>query len=130
MENCIFCKIIKGEIPSYTIYEDNELKVFLDINPISNGHILIIPKKHIKNITELDNETSKKILNLLQNKLYELLKTKLNCDGITIVQNNEYGQEVKHLHFHIIPRYNEDKIKMNYDKEKINKVEEIYDILK
>lgn len=130
MENCIFCKIIKGEIPSYTIYEDNELKVFLDINPISNGHILIIPKKHIKNITELDNETNKKILNLLQNKLYELLKTKLNCDGITIVQNNEYGQEVKHLHFHIIPRYNEDKIKMNYDKEKINKVEEIYDILK
>ncbi|MBO5138290.1 MAG: HIT domain-containing protein [Bacilli bacterium] len=130
MENCIFCKIIKGEIPSYTIYEDENIKVFLDINPNSNGHALIIPKKHIKDIQEIDSATFTQILDVIQNNIYKQLKNKLNCDGITIVQNNEYGQEVKHFHIHIIPRYKNDNVKLNYNKENIKPVEEIYSIIK
>lgn len=130
MENCIFCKIIKGEIPSYTIYEDENIKVFLDINPNSNGHALIIPKKHIKDIQEINSTTFTQILDVIQNNIYKKLKDKLNCDGITIVQNNEYGQEVKHFHIHIIPRYKNDNVKLNYNKENIKSVEEIYSIIK
>lgn len=130
MENCIFCKIIKGEIPSYTIYEDENIKVFLDINPNSNGHALIIPKKHIKDIQEINSTTFTQILDVIQNNIYKKLKDKLNCDGITIVQNNEYGQEVKHFHIHIIPRYKNDNVKLNYNEENIKSVEEIYSIIK
>lgn len=130
MENCIFCKIIKGEIPSYTIYEDDDIKVFLDINSKSNGHSLVIPKKHIKDILEMDEHTFTKILNVIQTKVYKVLKEKLNCDGLTIIQNNEYGQEVKHFHIHLIPRYKNSNIELDYDKETLKPIEDIYSIIK
>ena len=117
--NCIFCKIINGDIPSYTIYENDYVKCFLDVNPISNGHTLIIPKKHFTDVNDIDNEylfkiheTSKKIVNLLNDKL--------KPDGIKLVQNNGVLQEVKHYHLHVIPHYN---------KNKKNKVEDIYKII-
>ncbi len=104
---CIFCKIIKGEIPSYTLYEDELLKIFLDINPDSNGHLLIIPKKHIVNIDDMDNNTLIHIMNLA--KKYKLiLEEKLNIDGLTLVQNNGMIQEVKHYHLHLKPYYEKD----------------------
>ena len=114
--DCIFCKIINKEIPSYLVYEDNILKVFLDINPATNGECLIVPKKHFKTILDLDNETSEHILNL-EKKLYLLFKEKLGCDGITIVQNNDYGQDVEHFHVHLVPRYNKDMFRTISDKE-------------
>ena len=122
MENCIFCKIAKGEIPSYPIYEDKFIKAFLDINPNSNGHTLVIPKKHIENILDTDEETITHIFKIIKNNLYKLLKEKLNCNGITIIQNNEYGQDVKHFHIHLIPKY----------KDKTDKItpEEIYQKIK
>lgn len=123
---CIFCKIINGEIPSYTIYEDENIKAFLDITPKSNGHTLIIPKKHFENIYDMDAQNLKQI-ELASQKVAKLLKEKLNCQGITRVQNNEYGQEVKHYHMHLIPRYENDSLKFNGSSTELFKVEEIFE---
>jgi len=102
--DCIFCKIINGDIPSYTLYENEYVKCFLDVNPNSNGHTLIIPKKHFKDAFDIDdlylneiNKASKIILNLLNEKLKPV--------GFKLVQNNGNLQEVKHYHLHIIPNY-------------------------
>ena len=100
--DCLFCKIIEGSIPSKTIYEDELVKVFLDINPNTNGHCLIIPKKHIVTVKEVDSILTTHILEV-EKKMYDLLKEKLNIKGLTIVQNKELGQEVKHYHVHLIP---------------------------
>ena len=103
--DCVFCKIINGDIPSYTIYENDYVKCFLDINPLSDGHTLIIPKKHFKDAFDIDEEylfeihkASKIILNMLNEKL--------KPNGFQLVQNNGIVQEVKHYHLHIIPKYN------------------------
>ena len=116
----IFCKIIKKEIPSYTIYEDNIIMAFLDVNPNHNGHTLIIPKAHYENIHDIDEDT----LNYIMKKAKEiaiLLKEKLNYDGISLCENNGYGQEVKHFHLHLIPKYKKE--------EKLT-IEEVYSKLK
>lgn len=126
--DCLFCKIINGDIPSYTVYEDEMVKVFLDINPNTNGHILIIPKKHIVTVNELDDELICHILEV-EKKMYALLKDKLKCDGITIAQNNEYGQEVKHYHVHMIPRYIDDEWEQKFNPDIKKDVKEIYEIL-
>lgn len=128
--DCIFCKIINGEIPSYTIYEDEIVKVFLDISPVSNGHALVIPKKHFENMYDIDLETQKHIEEVSK-KVGEMLKEKLGCTGISRFQNNEHGQDVKHYHMHIIPRYDNDKLtfSLNLENEMIN-VEEIFKKIK
>lgn len=101
---CLFCKINKGEIPSYTIYEDEVVKVFLDINPKHNGHTLIIPKKHYKDIADIDMDTLSHIMKIAK-KMYQLLNDKLNPDGIILTQNNGIAQDIKHYHLHLIPVY-------------------------
>lgn len=106
MENCIFCKIINNDIPSYTIYEDDVVKVFLDINPQVVGHMLIIPKKHYTNIDDIDINTLTHIMETAK-KMHILLKEKLNIDGMCMAQNNGSIQEVKHYHLHIKPHYTE-----------------------
>lgn len=116
----IFCKIINNEIPSYTIYEDEIVKVFLDVNPVHNGHCLIVPKKHYQDLFDIDTETLNYILDKAKT-IGTFLKEKLNCDGLTLSQNNGLGQDVKHYHLHLIPKYNEEEKKT---------VEEIYNILK
>jgi len=126
--NCIFCKIIKGEISSYTIYEDEIVKVFLDVNPISNGNSLVVPKKHYKDINDIDLDTLTHIQKIVK-ELYPKYKEKLNCDGVTLCQNNDYGQEVKHYHLHIIPRYENDGIEIISKLEKID-LKEIFKKLK
>lgn len=118
--DCIFCKIIDNNIPSYTIYEDNIVKCFLDINPDCNGHTLIVPKKHIKDIDDMDNITYNHIFEVTK-KLKQLLEAKLNIEGLTLVQNNGDIQEVKHFHLHLKPYYSNNKI---------TDVKEIYDKLK
>ena len=127
--DCIFCEIVKGNIPSNTIYEDELVKVFLDINPNTNGHMLIIPKKHIVTVNELDEELVKHILEV-EKKMYKLLKEKLNIEGLTIVQNNELGQDVKHYHVHLIPRYSNDGWKMEFNKENLIDTKDICSTLK
>lgn len=123
MNDCLFCKIVKGEIPSYTVYEDEKVKVFLDINPNNDGHLLVIPKEHKANLYEMDDETLLYMLNIIRTKLATLLKDKLAIDGLTISQNNDYGQEVKHFHIHVISRYKNDKFPLKSD---CSNVEEIY----
>lgn len=105
-ENCIFCKIISGEIPSSTIYEDEDFKVILDISPASKGHALILPKEHYANIYELPEELAAKVM-VLAKKLATHMTEKLGCDGFNLVQNNGEvaGQTVFHFHLHLIPRY-------------------------
>lgn len=127
--DCLFCKIISGDIPSNTIYEDEIVKVFLDINQISNGHCLIVPKKHYTNIEDIDLETLKYI-NEVAKKIYKKLKEKLNCEGLTLVQNNGLGQEVKHYHLHLVPRYTNDEIMMNSNKELLESIEDVMKKLK
>ena len=123
MSDCLFCKIIDGSIPSYTVYEDDKVKVFLDINPNNDGHLLVIPKEHKANLYEMDDDTLIYMLNIIREKLKPILSDKLNIDGLTISQNNDYGQEVKHFHIHVIPRYKNDKFPLASD---CSKVEDIY----
>ena len=119
MENCIFCKIINGEIPSYTIFEDDLIKIFLDINPSSNGHCLVIPKKHFVDINDIDSEYLNHIFTVVK-EILPILESKLNYDGISLCQNNGFVQEVKHFHLHLIPKYKNSK--------KLS-VEEVYKII-
>ncbi|MDD2377861.1 MAG: HIT domain-containing protein [Bacilli bacterium] len=119
--DCVFCKIISGDIPSYTIYDDDIVKVFLDINPDANGHLLIIPKKHILDLNDMDEDTLLHIMNIAK-KYRLILEEKLKIDGLTLIQNNGMIQEVKHFHLHLKPYYKE--------KQPLKKVEEIYEILK
>lgn len=118
--DCLFCKIINGEIPSYKIYEDEIVYAFLDINPDSNGHTLIIPKEHFLDLDEIPSNVLTHILEVAK-KLKLEIESKLNCDGLTLIQNNGDIQEVKHFHLHLKPYYKNNEIK---------KAEEIYNILK
>lgn len=127
--DCLFCKIISGEIPSNTIYDGDLVKAFLDISPKSNGHLLVVPKKHYTNIEDIDLETLKHI-NIVAKNLYVVLKEKLNCEGLTLVQNNGLGQEVKHYHLHLIPRYTNDDIKLVSNEKMIDDIEETMKKLK
>lgn len=102
--NCVFCKINENLISSKTIYEDDIVKVFLDINPDSNGHCLIIPKKHYKDLFDIDEVTLNYILKICKS-ISDRLMTILKSDGITLVQNNGDVQEVKHFHIHLKPYY-------------------------
>ena len=105
-EDCIFCKIAAGEIPSKTIYEDEEFRVILDISPAVKGHALIIPKDHYANLFELPEALAVKVM-ILARKLAAHMKEVLQCDGFNLVQNNgkAAGQTVFHFHMHLIPRY-------------------------
>lgn len=110
MADCIFCKIIAGEIPSYTIYEDEEFKVFLDVNPASKGHALIVPKVHFADLYEIDEEVAARAMKLAK-KLAVKMTDVLGCEGFNILQNNNEaaGQTVFHFHIHLIPRYKNQK---------------------
>ena len=112
--DCLFCKIINGDIPSYTIYEDEFVKCFLDINPMSEGHTLIVPKKHFTDIHDIDITYLNKILETAK-KISSLLEEKLNPSGIRLLQNNGSIQEVKHFHLHIIPTYTNKKDKRSVE---------------
>ncbi len=109
MENCIFCKIIKGEIGAHKIYEDDFTLSFLDISPISIGHALVIPKAHHANIHETPEEVMAQMMRTVK-KVSHAVKTGLNADGINIQMNNgsAAGQVVFHSHIHVIPRHESD----------------------
>ena len=118
--DCLFCKIINKEIPSYKIYEDDVVYAFLDINPDSVGHTLIVPKKHYLDLDDIDIEILKHIMEVAK-ILKKRIEEKLNCDGLTLIQNSGDIQEVKHFHLHLKPFYNNKKDKT---------LEEVYELLK
>ena len=107
--NCIFCKIANGEIPSSTIYEDEDFRAFLDLGPAARGHALLVPKEHYANLYELEDGLCSRIFPLAK-KLAIHMKEILHCDGFNIMQNNGTvaGQTVFHFHLHLIPRYEGD----------------------
>ena len=114
-ENCIFCKIAGGEIPSATLYEDEDFRVFLDLGPASKGHALIVPKEHYANLYEIPDEIASKAI-ILAKKMITKLTDILRCDGYNIVQNNgeAAGQTVLHFHIHLIPRYKDDEVGLGW----------------
>lgn len=103
---CIFCKIANGDIPSATVYEDENFRVILDLGPASKGHALILPKNHFADVCELDESVAAKVLPLAA-RIGKAMKKSLGCSGFNVVQNNgiSAGQTVFHFHVHIIPRY-------------------------
>ena len=111
--NCIFCKIIAGEIPSYKVYEDEDTLAFLDINPVHPGHTLVVPKKHYANIEEADEATLCQVIKTVK-KVGLSLKNKLGASGYNVQVNNDpaSGQLVPHLHFHLVPRMADDGLKL------------------
>ena len=113
--NCVFCKILSGQIDSYKVYEDNDCTVILDKFPNNIGHCLIIPKLHVKNIFELDDNLSGKILKVAT-KIANAMQKSLNPDGIHLLQNNGQGanQTVNHFHMHVIPRYFNDTVEIKW----------------
>ena len=111
MSDCIFCKIANGEIPSATLYEDEDIRVILDLGPASKGHALILPKAHAANIYEISDDMAAKAM-ILAKKMATKMTEALKCDGFNIVQNNgePAGQTVFHFHMHLIPRYEGDQV--------------------
>ena len=118
--NCIFCEIANKKIPSKVIYEDDVVISYLDINPDSNGHTLIIPKKHYTDMYDIDSDTLMYIFNIARD-VGKVLYDKLHCDGISFCQNNGIAQDVKHFHLHIIPKY---KVENKMD------IKDVYEILR
>ena len=114
-QDCIFCKIVAGEIPSTTIYEDEDFKVILDISPASKGHAVILPKNHAKNLFELPDDDAEKIFKVAR-KCGTAMMEVLHCDGFNVLQNNgeAAGQTVFHLHVHLIPRYDGDNVHIKW----------------
>lgn len=133
-ENCIFCKIINGEIPSKKIYEDNDFVVIMDVDPATKGHCLILPKEHYADLFDMPEETAAKVLPLAKD-IAGRLKEKLHCAGLNLVQNNGVaaGQTVSHFHLHLIPRY-EDGVKTDVTWSHANfsaeEMEQIYETIK
>ena len=128
--NCIFCKIANGEIPSYTIYEDDKFRAIFDLGPATKGHAIILPKEHFRNIFDLDENYTKEALVVAQ-KIACAMKEVLKCDGLNILQNNEEvsGQTVFHFHIHLIPRYKNDGADISYKNDALDDVGEIFDKL-
>ncbi len=108
MSDCIFCKIIAGEIPSSKIYEDDKVLAFLDISQTTKGHTLVIPKEHVRNMLEMSDQTAADVFARLP-KLARAIQTATGAKGLNILNNNEEvaGQTVFHAHIHIIPRYSD-----------------------
>ena len=117
MDSCIFCKIIKGEIPSSTIYEDENVKVIMDIEPAAKGHAILLVKEHVANVFELNAELAGKVYAVVP-KVAAAIKAELGCDGMNILQNNgeAAGQTVFHLHIHFIPRWKDDSVNIKWEK--------------
>ena len=122
-ENCIFCKIAAGEIPSATLYEDDDFRVILDIEPASKGHALILPKEHYANLYELPEELASKVL-IVAKKVITSMTEIVGCDGYNVLQNNGEvaGQTVFHFHMHLIPRYKDDDVTIGWKPGKLTDV--------
>lgn len=120
MNECIFCKIGKGEIPSKKVYEDDKVFAFMDIHPVVDGHVLIVPKEHYEDYTVLSDEMVSHIYKVA-NKLGKEIMEKLGSKGLTLSVNYGDAQEVKHFHLHLLPDY--------HLKKKEKDIEEVFEIL-
>lgn len=126
MKDCIFCKIVAGEIPAAVLYEDNDVLVFMDIGPIIKGHALVISKKHYDPVTETPDDILAR-LHVVAKQIAQAQMNGLGADGVNVMQNNgkAAGQEVPHIHVHVIPRFNDDGHHWNWAAKKYDKMEEM-----
>ena len=124
MTDCIFCKIVRGEIPCHKVYEDNDVLAFLDISQTTKGHTLVISKEHFKNLLYVPKDVLAKVMGAAQ-KIAQAQVASLGAKGVNIINNtNEVaGQTVMHFHVHVIPRYsNEDALRLEFNSNKIEKL--------
>ena len=130
--NCIFCKIANGDVPSKTLYEDEHFRVILDLGPATKGHALILPKEHFANLYELPEETAGEVMKLAKKMMIKMTE-RLGCEGFNLVQNNGdlAGQTVFHFHMHMIPRYQADGQKIGWQPQEAaqEELEEIKNII-
>lgn len=114
-DDCIFCKLANGEIPTNALYEDDIVKVIFDLGPATRGHVLVIPKEHFDNVFSMDDKTAAHVF-VVASRVAKALHTQLGCDGMNILQNNGEiaGQTVFHFHMHIIPRYKDDGVNVKW----------------
>ena len=124
--DCVFCAIAAGEIPCFKIYEDDAVLAYLDINPFSEGHTLVIPKTHAADISEIGEDALSALIVRVK-KVAARLKETLPCDGFNILQNNgaAAGQTVRHIHFHIVPRRSGDALEFKSGKGDMKALEEL-----
>lgn len=131
-DDCIFCKLANGIIPTNSIYEDEDFNVILDVAPVTRGHALILPKKHADNLYELPEETASKAF-VLAKRLMPKMTDRLSADGFNILQNNGKvaEQTIYHFHLHLIPRYADDnqKIAMKPTSPSKEELEELRELL-
>lgn len=120
-DDCIFCKLANGIFPTNTVFEDDDFKIIMDINPVAKGHCLVLPKSHCNDAITADEQTLGTAM-ILAGRAAGALKKGLNCDGVNIIQNNgeAAGQSVFHLHVHVVPRYMNDGLILNKEPEKKN----------
>ena len=111
--DCVFCKVVKGELPAYKVYEDEKTLAFLDIYPVYKGHTLVVPKVHTENISDI-SESDLAAVAATSKKVAKLLKEKLNCDGVNLVQSNgkAASQVIMHFHMHVVPRFVNDGLNL------------------
>ena len=111
MDDCVFCKIIAGEIPSYKLYEDEHTLAFLDVHPVNPGHTLVIPKEHHRNIFDIPEEALARVTVVAQ-KVSLAIQESIGAEGVTLRMNNEPagGQDVFHAHLHVIPRFQDEPL--------------------
>ena len=123
-DDCIFCKIANGEIPSKTLYEDEAFRVILDLGPASKGHALILPKDHYANLYEMPEEDAGAVMKLAKRMAAQMTE-RLGCEGFNLVQNNGElaGQTVFHFHMHLIPRYRDDGQKIGWKPQEVSQEE-------
>lgn len=114
-KDCVFCKIIAGEIPSAVVYEDELFRAILDVSPAARGHVIILPKNHTPDIYDLPEEEASGIM-IVAKRIACALKKTYRCDGVNILQNNgeAAGQTVFHLHVHVIPRFKDDTVNIKW----------------
>ena len=128
-EACIFCKIIKGEIPCSKVYENDKVLAFLDISPVNKGHTLVVPKKHFTNILDIDEKELDEVGRVVR-KVAPAVKEAVDADGLNIMSSNgeAAGQVVMHSHIHIIPRFKDDGLKLwpqgKYEKGEMEKTKD------
>lgn len=129
MNDCIFCKIVAGEIPATILYEDEDIQVFMDIGPIIKGHALVIPKVHYDPVSDTPDEILSK-LHITAKRVAQAQMNELRADGVNIMQNNgkAAGQEVPHIHIHVIPRFDDDGHRWNWNATKYDNSEEMNDL--
>ena len=113
MNDCLFCKIVRGELPSYKVYEDDDTLAFLDIHPVAKGHTLVVPKNHSTNIFDISSEDWGRVSETAR-KVAIALESSLAADGVNLMMNNREhaGQVIEHPHVHLIPRFKGDGLKL------------------